>query len=292
MLRPTFIEVSLTPGELAEPAELTILKVPLVLPTLRVCLSSLSMRTTVTEGSLVHLATGPDILPLDEILRLEVSLVDVTRTELVLPGHSVPGLVTAAELVHLLVVRDGQRDDHPVQLTVNEGPLHLTPWVSDLDCLSSGPVVTLTEHVLPAPVVLLLIVPPPSVDVPVGVEDGPVVVLQVVDELSRVVGPVLPPERPVALHHPSHHAALVLQSVVLVVVVECHQAPAIRQLGVSLSHGRALPHSFIDLESPVLGGLKDENISNITTRHLLGGNRIGSEPQLDLRSRSRQIQQT
>ena len=65
MLRPTFIEVSLTPGELAEPAELTILKVPLVLPTLRVCHLSLSMRTTVTEGSLVHLATGPDILPLD-----------------------------------------------------------------------------------------------------------------------------------------------------------------------------------------------------------------------------------
>ena len=112
---------------------------------------------------------------------------------------------------------------------------------------------TLTKHVHSARGVLLLLAPGAGEDVSIGIKDGSKLVLHVVVELASVVGPVLPPKSPVALHDTIDHVALELQPLELVVVVEIENSPAMRQLTVSLSHRRAQPQTLRHLQSLFLG---------------------------------------
>ena len=102
----------------------------------------------------------------------------------------------------------------------------------------------MAKHVHSAGGILLLVTPGPGEDVTIGIKDGSKLVLHVVMELASVVGPVLPPQSAVALHHPTLHVPLVLQPQELVVVVEIENSPAVRQLTVSLPNRGAQPQTL------------------------------------------------
>ena len=96
---------------------------------LRIGHQTLALRMAIAKGSLIYLPTSPDIFPCDQILRgLEISLVEISRAELILPPYSPTPTVAATELVHLPVVRDCG-GDHPLQHSVNEGPLNDTAYM-------------------------------------------------------------------------------------------------------------------------------------------------------------------